>query len=143
MTSGMKISKSKHVAKRISPYRYKVSEEIALFLTERVVCTIMPELNNEKDDADSSDLWLVLSPENIWSFTVRPQIESLLPTDQNMHFQRLALGYMTIVRCTDQVIDLSNETELISYLNSKDYPMKRDIVFFSSELQYVIKGKPC
>lgn len=134
---------SKYIADQIAPYQYKVPSKLAFYLTKKAVCTIMPNrivnVSSQKNNAPVAALSLILVPENVWCFSVRPQVESLTVTKENKVLQRLVLGYQSQVPCINRVIDFSQARELIYYLSINGYMFNSKRIALYA-FQYVLRA---
>jgi len=92
-------------AQRIAPFRFKVPKEVAIFLTRRIVVTLLPTSILKQEGRDAEGLFVAIFSDDNW-LKFLDEIMCLRDSKQVRRLQRLATGYSSQGFCIYGVINL-------------------------------------
>jgi len=92
-------------ARRIAPFRFKVPKEVAIFLTRRIVVTLLPTSVLKQEGSNTEGLFIAMFSNDNW-LKFLDEIMCLRDSKQVRRLQRLATGYHSQGYCIFGVINL-------------------------------------
>jgi len=92
-------------AQRIAPFRFKIPKEVAIFLTRRIVVTLLPTSILKQESNDAEGLFVAIFPNDNW-LKYFNEIKCLRDSKQVRRLQRLAIGHQSQGYCVFGVINL-------------------------------------
>ncbi|UZE94813.1 hypothetical protein [Alkalimarinus alittae] len=105
-----------YCAERIGPFHFMLPQKISDFLSNDVVCTLLPNLILGSEYSDDEGVFIALIPSDVWMNSLLPDIESSSwDKPEGRRLQRLALGYVSKVQCINGCIDLTSLKSIIKY----------------------------